>query len=82
LSTDDDPGRANRRATGLRPFQFSLRSILFVTTVFAVLFAVCRLANLSVWASLLVTLLFVVSLAGGFALIVALAHSLGDGENE
>jgi hypothetical protein len=79
---DSDPGKASRRATRPRPFQFSLRSILVVTAVFAVLFAVFRWTKLSVGASLLVTLLFVVSLTGGFALVVALAHSLGDGENK
>ena len=63
-------------------FQFSLQSILVLTTVFAVLFAAFRWAQLSVWASLLVTLIFVVSLIGGFALVVALAQSLGDDDQE
>jgi hypothetical protein len=59
-------------------FQFSLGSMLLLTTAFAVLFGVFRWAEISVWASLLVTLLFIVSLTAGFALIVAMLHSLDD----
>ena len=62
------------------PFQFSLRSMLLLTTVFAVLFGVFRWAKLSIWASLLVTLVFIVSFAGGFALLVAMVNSVGDDE--
>jgi hypothetical protein len=59
-------------------FQFSLSSMLLLTTAFAVLFGAFRWAELSVWASLVVTLLFIVSFAAGFALIVSMLHSLDD----
>ena len=63
-------------------FQFSLRSMLVLTTAFAVMFGVFRWAQLSIWASLLVTLLFVISFTGGIALIVSMLQSIGnDGDD-
>jgi len=63
-------------------FQYSLRSILALTTAFAVLFGVFRWAQLSVWASILVTLLLMVSFVAAFALILALSHSLDDDQEQ
>ena len=79
MAGSHDPQPANPRRA---PFQFSLKAMLSVTTMFAVLFAVFRWANLSVWASLLVTLLMVMSLVAGFALVVALARSVDNHEQE
>ena len=77
-----DPRQAERQTIRPARFQFNLRSLFFVATVFAVLFALFRWANLSVWVSLLVTLIVVVSFMAGFALIVALIQSLGDDQDE
>ena len=73
----DENGSHGRKKPGFS-LQFSLHSMLVLTTAFAVMFGVFQWAEMSVWSSLLVTLIFIVSFAGGFALIVAMLHSLGD----
>ncbi|MFV1968289.1 MAG: hypothetical protein ACC628_22930 [Pirellulaceae bacterium] len=62
-------------------FQFSLRSMLVLVTAFAVMFGLFRWAQMTVWSSLLVTLLFIISFASGFALLVAMLHSMDDDED-
>jgi hypothetical protein len=63
-------------------YQFSLWSILALTTGFAVVLAACRWAQISVAASLLVAALFLLSLVGAIALVAALVASLRETDDD
>lgn len=63
-------------------WQFGLRSLFGLTLIFAILFAVGRWAHLTAASSAILALILSVALLVGFALVAALADSLGDDADE
>jgi len=70
-----DPHQRNERRP---PLQFGLRAVLWIMVAVSLLFGTLRWLNVSPWASAMVLVILIVSVAAALGLVVAIAAARDD----
>lgn len=73
-----DPSTENGRQPSRPPLQFSLRSLLGMAVAVGLLFGTLRWLDVSPFASAMVLLIIIVSVAAALGLVVAIAGATDD----